>query len=142
VNKTHHLSSYRVHVPIWEGTKSVFDPYAEWATDKEITWYQAYNKSKHDRKIAFKEANFGNLLNAVTGLLALLSSQFGAQDFSPGSTLLSVNTDSYYSTEPALGGFFHIEFPNDWSEEEKYDFNWEALKKESDRFQKIDHDKI
>jgi hypothetical protein len=142
VNKTHHLSSYKAHVPIWEGTKSIFEPFAEWSAAKELTWYQAYNKSKHDRKLAFKEANFGNLLNAVTGLLVLLSSQFGTEDFSPGSTTLSVNVDSYYSTEPALGGFFHIDFPDDWSEEEKYDFDWAELKKEKDRFQKIDYDKI
>ena len=142
VNKTHHLSSYKVHVPIWEGTQSVFDPFVQWATSTELPWYQAYNRSKHDRKIAFREANFGNLLNAVTGLLVLLSSQFETQDFAPGSTLMAVHTDSYYSTEPALGGFFHIEFPNDWREEEKYDFNWAELKQQPDRFQKIDYDKI
>jgi hypothetical protein len=72
----------------------------------------------------------------------LLSSQFGTQDFSPGSTLLSAVTDSYYSTESALGEFFHIEFPNDWSEEEKYDFNWSDLKQQPDRFQKIDYDRL
>lgn len=48
--------------------------------------------------------------------------------------------DSYYSTEPALGGLFHIEFPDDWSDEEKYDFNWSDLKTQADRFQKIDYD--
>jgi hypothetical protein len=142
VNKTHHLSSYKVHVPIWEGTQSVFEPFAQWATKPDLSWYQAYNRSKHDRKIAFKEANFGNLVNAITGLLVVLSSQFGREDFAPGSTMLSINTDSYYSAEPALGGYFHIEFPSDWSEEEKYDFDWSVLKPQTDRFQKIDFDKI
>jgi hypothetical protein len=142
VNKTHHLSSYKVHVPIWDGTQSVFEPFKQWATKTELSWYQAYNRSKHDRKIAFKEANFGNLLSAITGLLVLLSSQFGKEDFSPGSRLLAINTGSYYPAEPALGGYFHIEFPNDWGEEEKYDFDWSVLKLQTDRFQKIDYDKI
>jgi len=44
--------------------------------------------------------------------------------------------------KPALGDFFRIEFPNDWSEEEKYNFDWAELRKEPDRFQKIDYDKI
>ncbi len=142
VNRTHHLSAYKVHVPIWDGMQSVLEPFKQWATATDLSWYQAYNKSKHDRRIEFKEANFGNLLNSVAGLLVLLSSQFRTEDFAPGSTSLSVKTDSYYSTEPALGGFFHIEFPNDWSEEEKYDFNWSDLKQQLDRFQKIDYDKI
>lgn len=142
VNKTHHLSSYKVSIPIWDGTQSSFEPFAKWVTTTELPWYQAYNSSKHDRKNAFKEANFSNLLNAVAGLLILLSSQFRTEDFSPGNTLLAMEGYDYYSSEPALGGFFRIEFPDDWREEEKYNFNWAELKKETDRFQKIDYDKI
>ena len=66
----------------------------------------------------------------------------GTQDFAPGSTLLAVSVDSYYSTEAALGGFFHIEFPDNWTDEEKYDFDWSDLKKQADRFQRIDYDSI
>jgi hypothetical protein len=142
VNKTHHLSTYKVHVPIWDGNNSVFAPFNEWATASELSWYQAYNKSKHDRHVQFKEANFRNLVTSISGLLVLLSSQFGTEDFAPGSTLLAANTDSYYSTQPALGGFFHIEFPTDWSDDEKYDFDWSNLKTQPNRFQKIDYDNL
>jgi len=142
VNKTHHLSAYKVYVPIWDGGRSVFEPFKQWSDSAELSWYQAYNHSKHDRRNKFKEANFENLLCSIAGLLVLLSSQFGVQGFSPGSTLRSVNTDSYYSTKPALGNFFHIEFPNDWDDSEKYDFNWSDLKNKSDRFQKINYDKL
>jgi hypothetical protein len=81
VNTTHHLSAYRVHIPIWEGTNSVYQPFKEWSKSSALSWYQAYNKSKHDRRTEFKEANFKNLLNAVTGLLVVLSSQFRTEDF-------------------------------------------------------------
>ncbi len=141
-NITHHLSGYKVHIPIWEGANSTFTPFKEWDIQQELSWYQAYNKSKHDRQSSFKEANLNNLLNAVSGLVALLSAQFRTQDFSPGSTVLSVSTDSYYTTEPALGGFFHIEFPSNWTDAEKYDFDWSVLKKASDRFLKIDYNVI
>lgn len=142
VNITHRLSSFKVTVPIWEGTRSYFEPFSFWSAGHGLPWYQAYNASKHDRHNKFKKANLGNLLNAVSGLLVLLSAQFGNQDFSPGPTGLSVAVDSYYSTQPALGGFFHIEIPNDWSDDEKYDFDWASLKTQPDRFQKIDYDKI
>ena len=142
VNKTHHLSAYKVHIPIWEGTGSVYEPFKQWSSSMELSWYQAYNKSKHDRRIEFKEANLKNLLNSIAGLLVLLSSQFGREDFAPGSKSLIVSVGGYYSTEAALGGFFHIEFPHDWSDEEKYDFNWNDLKNQADRFQKIDYDSI
>lgn len=145
INNTHHLSSYKVSIPIWDGTQSTFEPFANWAgnaTNAELSWYQAYNSSKHDRKSEFKKANFSNLLNAVAGLLVLLSSQFRTENLAPGSTALALEGYDYYSGEPALGEFFRIEFPNDWSEEEKYNFDWAELKKEPDRFQKIDYDKI
>jgi hypothetical protein len=48
-----------------------------------------------------------------------------------------VNTDSYYSTSPGLGDFFHIQFPSDWRDDEKYDFNWAELKTQADRLQKL-----
>jgi hypothetical protein len=142
VNTTHHLSAYKVFIPIWDGTKSCFEPFKQWAGAAELTWYQDYNASKHDRQSEFKKANFENLLNAVAGLLVLLSSQFGTEDFSTGSRGLAISTDSYYSTSPALGGFFHIEFPSDWQDSEKYDFDWNALKAQTDRFQRIDYDHI
>jgi hypothetical protein len=142
VNQTHHLSSYRIHVPIWEGANSVFQPFAQLGLPVGLSWYHAYNKSKHDRRTQFKEANLGNLVDAVAGLLVLLSSQFRTEDFSTEATLRSVATDRYYSSTPALGGFLHIEFPSDWSAEEKYEFDWSTLKTRPDRFDKIDYDNL
>jgi len=142
INITHRLSSYKVFIPIWNGSNSTFEPFVEWNTSESLSLYQSYNKSKHDRQNQFKEANLKNTLNAIGGLLVLLSSQFRTEDFSPQQSVLSINTDSYYQTEPALGGFFHIQFPNDWPEDEKYNFDWSTLKNEADRFNKIDYDLI
>ena len=64
------------------------------------------------------------------------------REFFPGSTSLEVNSDSYYSTEPALGEFFHIEFPSNWTDAEKYNFDWSSLKNQPHRFEKIDYDNI
>ena len=129
-------------MPIWAGVQSTFEPFAEWNSGQELTWYQAYNKSKHDRHDQFKLANLENLLNAVTGLLVLLSSQFCTQDFSPASSSLAISGYDYYDGQAALGGFFRMEFPTDWADDELYEFNWQDLKNEPDRFNKIDYDVI
>jgi len=142
VNPTHHLSSYRIHLPIWAGSHSTFTPFAEWNSGQELSWYQAYNKSKHDRHHHFKQANVKNLLNAVTGLLVLLSSQFRTETFSPASRSLSVSGYEYYDGETAIGEFFRVNFPTDWSNDELYDFNWSDLKNENHRFNRIDYNAI
>ncbi len=142
IDTTHHLSAYKIHIPIWDGSMSVLEPFKQWAGAGELSWYQAYNQSKHDRQREFRQANLQNLLNAVAGLLTVLSAQFRTEEFAPGACLLAAEGNSYYTTEAALGGFFHIEFPTDWSEDEKYNFNWSELKKIGDRFQKIDYDNL
>ena len=73
---THHLSSYEVNLPIWNGPARIIRPFEGWTTGRGLGWYQAYNASKHDRHEAFKTANMEQLLTAITGLLVLLSSQF------------------------------------------------------------------
>ncbi|MEM6451901.1 MAG: hypothetical protein AAF703_16490 [Cyanobacteria bacterium P01_D01_bin.105] len=129
-------------MPIWAGSQSTFAPFAEWNSGQKLTWYHAYNKSKHDRHDQFKLANLKNLLNAVTALLVLLSSQFCTQTFLPESSGLAISGYEYYDGQAALGGYFRIVFPNDWADDELYDFNWTDLKNETDRFNKIDYDAI
>ncbi len=142
INKTHHLSSYKVYLPVWTGSMNGLCPFNNWESNGGLKWYQAYNKSKHDRHAEFKLANLEMLLNAVAALVILLSSQFRTEDFSPGNTLLALQSNSYFGNTPAIGGYFHIDFPNDWASDEIYDFNWSDLRSESKKFDKIDFDKI
>lgn len=141
IDITHHLSSYEVILPIWNGAPKVFTPFLEWKTNSPLTWYRAYNASKHDRQDEFKQANFENLLNAVAGLLVLLSAQFRTEDFSSGATLLATE-DGDEEWGPAIGSLFRIKFPTDWTDADKYDFNWSTLKGEADRFQKFNYNSI
>jgi len=34
-----------------------------------------------------------------------------------------------------IGSYFQIKYPDDWPEEERYDFNWNEINKEDDPFQ-------
>lgn len=142
INKTHHLDEYSVEIPIWKGQNKIRRPFYDWKDDKSLKWYQAFNNSKHDRVNKFQEANFKNLMDAFSGLFVLLSAQFRTEDFNPGNTLLSVGSDGYYKGNFGIGGFLMVNFPNDWNEDELYEFNWSELKNEKVKFQKINFNEI
>lgn len=144
INRTHHLDSYKAIFPIWDGSKNTFMPFSNW-NEKEgkLLWYQDYNACKHDRQTKRIDANLENLLNSFTALFILLSSQFRKESFSPGPTLLSCKTDAeYYNYEFGIGDYLSIIYPNNWTEEEMYDFNWSELRNQPIRFQKFDYDKL
>jgi|WetSurMetagenome_2_1015567.scaffolds.fasta_scaffold05563_2 hypothetical protein len=143
INKTHHLDAYEATFPLWDGDKKCFTPFKSWAEEHgTLQWYKDYNLTKHNRQGERKLANMNNLLNAFSALFILLSSQFKNETFDTGDCLLSCGTsDTYYKDcEFGIGEYLLIKYPNNWEEDEKYDFNWADLKKESDKFQKFDYD--
>lgn len=134
INITHRLSSYKVQLPIWSGKTNIRKPFEEWVTGGSLSWYQTYNKIKHNRNIEFEQATFDTLINAISGLFVILSAQFYTYDFIPGNSYLLIE-----SSNAGIGDYFIIEFPKDWKEEEKYDFSnedWQKMKFETDPFQK------
>lgn len=149
---SHHLSSYKVMLPIWSPAPLILCPFEPWKALRGVAtpaggapgipWYQAYNASKHNRHDQFRNANLENLVSAVAGLLVLITAQFKDQDFSPGATLISAGGLNYHSMEPAIGSFFRIEYPTDWTANEVYDFDWSALMQQPNRFQKFDYDAV
>jgi hypothetical protein len=78
-------------------------------------------------------------LDAVCGLVAVLSSQFYTWDFSPQapSLVLSGHGGPPQGSESAIGGYFHVKFPNNSSAGEQYDFDWETLKSDAGPFQTL-----
>jgi hypothetical protein len=136
VNKTHHLSEYEISIPYWKGEFSKVKPFEKFSfikegkVGKESTppWHDAYTRVKHDRQVNFEQANMQNLISAVCGLVALLSSQFYNEDFTnrESSILLEGPNDGM---ESAIGGYFRVKFPNDWADDEKYDFECESVTK-------------
>jgi hypothetical protein len=135
LDATHNLSSYQVKFPVWRGTNSVRCPFSPWSSNGELSWYQAYNEAKHDRHNEFEQANFEHLLQAVAGLITLLSAQFYSYDFA----LISNLTTGYEPNDKfvmAIGNYLLVQFPtaNDWPPAELYKFNWEQLKNTPDRF--------
>jgi hypothetical protein len=135
---THHLSAYEIMLPVWRGTQTVRTPFRSWSTDGTLAWYQAYNAAKHDRHLQFPQANFGNLLEAVCGLVAILSSQFHTWDFSPQPPFLALSFGGPpQGFENGIGGYFQVKFPDNWTPEDQYNFDWDRLKDDPDPFQKV-----
>ena len=140
VNITHRLSSYEVQIPNWIGNQAIRKPFEKWDVFDTLPWYKAYNETKHDRHNNFHIANFENLIDAVCGLIALLSAQFITNDFS--SVCLLALEGPNDGLENAIGDFFRIRFPSDWKDEEKYDFDWHSLTDSDKKIMKIDYNNI
>lgn len=136
VNKSHHLSSYKVKVPNWHGDEFVRLPFQQWDQGEyqSVSWYRAYNDTKHNRHERFEKANFQHLIDAFSGLAVLIASQFYTYDFSPTQYVTLEGVENGY--ESSIGNYLMIKFPEDWTRDEQYDFNWESLKDDEDPFDK------
>ena len=149
VNKSHHLSKYEIELTNWinkdntHGAKR-FKPFRQWwkINYTPLTWYQAYNSIKHDRNYNFHLASLENLILAVCGLVALISSQFMDYDFSPSAGSHSFGFGGRSDgLSTAIGDFFRIKFPNKWKKSELYDFDKRTLDSNPE-FDKHDYDHI
>jgi len=136
INKSHKLSSYEVKLPIWKGNNNIRKPFENWSGETNPSWWEVYNKTKHNRHLNFEKATFGNLSDAICGLIALLSAQFQDTDFS------SIDIMCFESSVlPAIGGYFYVKYPI-WEEDEKYDFNWTELEQEQNPIDKFNYNSI
>src|SRR5262249_6109591 len=91
VQSSHRLSEYEVKFPVWTGGGDTRLPFASWTTGHSLSWYQAYNQTKHDRHDKFPLANFQTLVDAVAGLVVILSAQSHPHAFSPAAPGLAVS---------------------------------------------------
>lgn len=141
IEKSHYLSDFAVKMPYWTGSNRVRVPFAEWKNGHSLTWYQAYNASKHDRAQELKAATFTNVVDAFCGLCAVLTAQFLSYDFSPANGVLTVEGfgDGY---EEGIGQYVRLKYPSNVPLADRYDFNWENLRNTSDPFQKYNYDAV
>jgi len=85
-----HLTEYQVSLPRYADVPPM-RPFHTWsasAPTKSLSWYDAYNKTKHDRNSHFTEATLWNCLQAVAANVVLFAVRFGPFNlFSGGGTL-------------------------------------------------------
>lgn len=135
IEASHKLSSYEVRLPLWSGAAGLRKPFLPWAGGAGLPWYQAYNATKHDRHNVFGQATFEQMVDAVCGLMVILSSQFHTQDFSPADPLLILKGyGPRDGMETGIGQYLRVKFPDSWPAQERYEFNWQTIKAEADPF--------
>jgi len=130
VNKTHRLSDYEIEIVNWidkdnQYTSKKIIPFGHWKNNcKPLFWYQAYNKSKHDRNKNFHKASLLSLIFAVSALTVLITSQFLNFDYSAnaGEHAYGFGRD-YYGYTSAIGDYFRVKYPLNWLDEDMYEYD-------------------
>ena len=134
LNTTHHLSSYEVQIPYWNGIYKTRIPFLSWhnqPTFAPLPWYAAYNNVKHNRFKNFSEASIGNVIDAFSGLLILLAAEFyDERCLKPIAITFVLGDGSGYHDdyEDSIGSPFRLKRPQDWADDEKYNFDWQVIK--------------
>lgn len=98
------LRNYRTAQPI-----SPFSNWAATAPTASIAWYNAYNKTKHDRGTHFNEATLSNVISAVSACITLFCVRFGPFHLLNESKILSSIFNQNFEislTQPDIKSFY------------------------------------
>jgi hypothetical protein len=58
----------------------IFSPFSQWDIEdptKSLTWYDCYNKVKHDREKDFSKATLKNVIDSISAVVILMIAQYG-----------------------------------------------------------------
>lgn len=124
------LSSYEVRCVAADF--AAFSPFASFThavrEQRSPKWYRAYNHVKHHRADKFAEATLECVVHALGGLHVLLLAQYGPSL----DSRMTMSPEGF--PQQAHDLFSAIAEPS-WSELERYEFDWEALKTQPNRYQ-------
>jgi hypothetical protein len=127
IDQSHRLSGYEVLLPEWTGTQNTVKPFEKWSSACKLDWYNAYNKFKHDRVANLSKATFRHLIDAWSGLFALLGAQYFLDEFSVEKETTGfadiLNPGEFWH---GIGGYLKVKFPMNWPDANKYDFSLNA----------------
>jgi hypothetical protein len=88
------LGEYAISMPCFPWLDP-FAPFNGWTVTgsptKDLTWYRAYNETKHDRDLAFPRASLRNAFHALCACVVMAIAQFGSEAALGVGTLLSTN---------------------------------------------------
>lgn len=134
INKATKLSDYKVSLLSWNPEPKELQPFKDWKGTHELDWYSAYNSVKHNRFSKFHDASLENVINAIAGVYIIINSQINYLTISgvPHSNQpeIGIEDNDYY--QPLVNNsIFSISAPS-WNKNEKYNFNWNELKKDSE----------
>lgn len=76
-----------------------FRPYAKWSIQQptqSLVWYDAYNKTKHDRTTYFNAATLENVMDSITAVVVMFCSKFGPFTLIKDSNSLSSIVNQHF----------------------------------------------
>lgn len=137
INQATKISKYKVKMNRWYPNTKILKPMEKWSDNHHLSWYDEYNKVKHDRFKNFEMATLENTINAATSVLILLFAQFGEYAFNQynNETMLVQEDEEkfcYYDSN----ALFSVKPFTDWTPEEQYYFNEKELLNEPEPFEK------
>lgn len=89
------LDRYRVRLPIRPDWPAL-TPFAGWNAGmptQSLSWYDAYNATKHDRESNSGQASLKHLISATSAVFILVAARFGPDAFGPAG--IGVKTDDF-----------------------------------------------
>ena len=122
------LSEYRVKCPYIDYNDFLpFESFSNGSRDQRSPqWYRDYNSAKHDRGNSFNLATLRNLIQSIGGVYVLLQAQYGDFDQGPALALGIGNP---------IPRPFVINYKPTWTDEEKYQFDWNTLRVTSEPYE-------
>ena len=96
-----HLDEFQISLPRYSDISPI-RPFRDWSTSqptKSLNWYDAYNKTKHDRNSCFSEATLWNCLQALAANLTMFSVRFGPFQLFHGAGSLSAFVNQLFTIE-------------------------------------------
>jgi len=96
-----HLADYQVALPRYSEIPPIrpFNGWTAKAATKSIPWYDAYNKTKHDRSAHFSEATLWNCVQAVAANLVLFAARYGPFHLLHGAGTLAALFNQLFTIE-------------------------------------------
>lgn len=79
-----------------------FQPFINWdasSPTQSLIWYDAYNKTKHDRKNSFSCATLENVMDAITATIVMFCSKYGPFYLLNGNTTLSSLINQHFEID-------------------------------------------
>lgn len=138
INKATKISEYNVSLLPWSPESKVLQPFKNWENTHTLDWYSAYNNVKHNRFSKFHDASLENVINAIAGVYIIIYSQINYLTITgvPQSNQPEIGIEDKDYYQPFFNNsIFSISAPS-WNNNEKYNFNWNDLKKDSEPFDK------
>lgn len=113
------LNEFEITFKNYSGLRK-FKPYSSWNPQQptqSLSWYDAYNKTKHDRNSNFNEAILENVMDSIAAVITIFCAKFGPFTLIKDNNSLSSMINQHFeiclnNSDPATYYVPKIELPN------------------------------